>query len=97
MSCQLKDQTGGFIVNSLSLYDAQFSSRLGMLITENIIKGQENFDIQLEPESFGKVRVNVSLENANVEVKMLAENSAAIMALHPVLKLSFKVLLNKMD
>ena len=71
----------GSIVNSLSLYDAQYSSRLGMLITENIIKGQENFDIQLEPESFGKVRVSVSMENANVEVKMLAENSAAIMAL----------------
>ena len=67
--------------NSLSLYDAQFSSRLGMLLTDNIIKGQENFEIQLEPETFGKVRVNVSMENANLEVKILAENSAAIMAL----------------
>ena len=69
------------ITNSLSLYDAQYSSRLGMLLTDNIIKGQENFEIQLEPETFGKVRVNVSMENANLEVKILAENSAAIMAL----------------
>ena len=74
--------TGSIInVNTLSLYDAQYSSRLGMLLTENIIKGQENFDIQLEPETFGKVRVSVSMENANLEVKILAENSAAIMAL----------------
>ena len=71
----------GAIVNSLSLYDAQYSSRLGMLLTDNIIKGQENFEIQLEPETFGKVRVSVSMENANLEVKMLAENSAAITAL----------------
>ena len=74
--------TGSIInVNTLSLYDAQYSSRLGMLLTENIIKGQENFDIQLEPETFGKVRVSVSMENANLEVKILAENSGAIMAL----------------
>ena len=71
----------GSIVGSLSLYDAQYSSRLGMLLTDNIIKGQEYFEIQLEPETFGKVRVSVLMENANLEVKMLAENSAAMMAL----------------
>ena len=67
--------------NSLNLYEAQFSSRLGMLLAEQIAKGSENFELQLEPESFGRVRVNVSLENSNVEVKMVAENSAAVMAL----------------
>ena len=68
-------------LNSLNLYEAQFSSRLGMLLADQIAKGSENFELQLEPESFGKVRVNVSLENSNVEVKMVAENSAAVMAL----------------
>ena len=68
-------------VNSLNLYEAQFSSRLGMLLADQIAKGTENFELQLEPESFGKVRVNVSLESSNVEVKMIAENSAAVMAL----------------
>ncbi len=68
-------------LNSLSLYEAQFSSRLGMLLADQIAKGSENFEMQLEPESFGKVRVNVSLESSNVEVKMVAENSAAVMAL----------------
>jgi flagellar hook-length control protein FliK len=68
-------------INSLSLYDAQFSSRLGMLLADQISKGSENFELQLEPESFGKVRVNVSLESSNVEVKMVAENLAAVMAL----------------
>ena len=51
-----------------------------MLLTDNIIKGQENFEIQLEPETFAKL-VSVSMENANLEVKMLAENSGAMMAL----------------
>ena len=68
-------------LNSLNLYEAQFSSRLGMLLADQIAKGTENFELQLEPESFGKVRVNVSLESSNVEVKMVAENSAAVMAL----------------
>ena len=68
-------------INSLNLYEAQFSSRLGMLLADQITKGTENFELQLEPESFGKVRVNVSLESSNVEVKMVAENSAAVMAL----------------
>ena len=67
--------------NALNIYDAQFSSRLGMLLTEKIIQGQENFELQLEPESFGKVRVNVSMENTSVDVKILADNSAALVAL----------------
>ncbi len=69
------------LVNSLNLYEAQFSSRLGMLLADQIAKGTETFELQLEPESFGKVRVNVSLESSNVEVKMVADNSAAVMAL----------------
>ena len=68
-------------LNSLNLYEAQFSSRLGMLLADQLAKGSENFELQLEPESFGKVRVNVSLESSHVEVKMVAENSAAVMAL----------------
>jgi sporulation protein YlmC with PRC-barrel domain len=67
--------------NSLNLYDVQFSSRLGMLLADQISKGSENFELQLEPESFGKVRVSVSLESSNVEVKMVAENSTAVMVL----------------
>jgi hypothetical protein len=68
-------------LNSLNLYDVQFSSRLGMLLADQISKGSENFELQLEPESFGKVRVNVSLESSNVEVKMVAENSTAVLVL----------------
>jgi len=69
------------IINSLNLYEAQFTSRLGMLLADQISQGNENFELQLEPETFGKVRINVSLENSNVEVKMIAENSAAVLAL----------------
>jgi len=69
------------MLNHINIYDAQFSSRLGMLLADQISSGTENFEIQLEPESFGRVRVNVSLESSNVEVKMLADNNAAVLAL----------------
>ena len=68
-------------INTVNLYEANFTSRVGMLLAEQMTKGRENFEIQLEPESFGKVRVNVSLESSNIEVKMIADNTAAVMAL----------------
>ena len=67
--------------NFLSLYDAKIGSRLGMMLTEQVLNGKENFEIQLEPESFGKVRVNVLLENSSIDIKMVAENSAALSVL----------------
>ena len=66
---------------SLQVFDAQFNSRLGMLLTDKILMAQENFELQLEPESFGKVRVNVSLDNLTLEVKMTAENIGAVSVL----------------
>jgi len=36
------------------------------------------FHLILEPESFGKVRVNVSLESLQLDVKLTAENSATL-------------------
>lgn len=68
-------------INTINLYEAQFTSRVGMLLAEQMAKGNENFEFQLEPESFGKVRVNVLLENSNVEVKMFVDNTSAIVAL----------------
>ena len=68
-------------INTINLYEAQFTSRVGMLLAEQMAKGNENFEFQLEPESFGKVRVNVILENSNVEVKMFVDNTSAIVAL----------------
>jgi len=67
--------------NALHVFDAQFNSRLGMLLTESVAQGRENFELQLEPESFGKVRVSVSLENASLEVKLVAENTGAVSVL----------------
>ena len=52
-----------------------------MLLADQMARGNENFEFQLEPESFGKVRVNVALENSNVEIKMVVDNAAAVMAL----------------
>jgi hypothetical protein len=62
----------------LSLLDAQFTSRMATTLLEQAINSKENFDLILEPESFGKVRVNVSLENLQLDVKLTAENSATL-------------------
>ena len=47
-------------------------------LLEQAINSKENFDLILEPESFGKVRVNVSLENLQLDVKLTAENAATL-------------------
>ena len=62
----------------LSLLDAQFTSRIATTLLEQAVNSKENFDLILEPESFGRVRVNVSLENLQLDVKLTAENSAAL-------------------
>ena len=62
----------------LSLLDAQFTSRMATTLLEQAVNSKENFDLILEPESFGRVRVNVSLENLQLDVKLTAENSAAL-------------------
>ena len=56
-----------------------------LLISASIIgnssfgkQGSENFELQLEPESFGKVRVNVSVDSSQIDVKLTAENSATL-------------------
>ena len=62
----------------LSVLDAQFSSRLAANLLEQAATSKENFDLILEPENFGKVRVNVSLENLQLDVKLTAENSVTL-------------------
>ena len=62
----------------LNVLDAQFSSRMATSFLEQAINSKENFDLILEPESFGKVRVNVSLESLQLDVKLTAENSATL-------------------
>ena len=61
-----------------SLLDAQFTSRIATTLIEQAVNSKENFDLILEPESFGRVRVNISLENLQLDVKLTAENSAAL-------------------
>ena len=65
----------------LSLLDAHFTSRMATTLLEQAVNSKENFDLILEPESFGKVRVNVSLENLQLDVKLTAENSATLAVL----------------
>jgi flagellar hook-length control protein FliK len=65
----------------LSLLDAHFTSRMATTLLEQAVNSKENFDLILEPESFGKVRVNVSLENLHLDVKLTAENSATLAVL----------------
>ena len=65
------------VENKISLYEAQYASRLGMAVVEKVRAGQENFDIHLTPESFGKIKVNVNLDFRAMDVKIFTETSAA--------------------
>ena len=64
--------------NKFSVLEAQFSSRITAAVLEQAINSKENFDLILEPESFGKVRVNISLESLQLDVKLTAENNATL-------------------
>ena len=71
---------GGFasgINNKIQLYDAQYASRISMLVVDKVLKGQENFEIHLEPESFGKIKINVLMDRQALDVRMFAETHAA--------------------
>ena len=65
-------------INRFSVLDAQFASRMASAVLEQAINSKESFDLILEPEAFGKVRVNVSLESLQLEVKLSAENTATL-------------------
>lgn len=62
----------------LSILETQFSVRLANALLEKAINSHENFDLILEPETFGKVRVNVSIDSSQIDVKLTAENSATL-------------------
>lgn len=62
----------------ISLLEAQFSSRLANALLEQAINSNESFDLILEPESFGKVRVNVSIDSSQIDVKLTTENSSTL-------------------
>ena len=62
----------------LSILESQFSVRLANALLEKAINSHENFDLILEPETFGKVRVNVSIDSSQIDVKLTAENSTTL-------------------
>ena len=64
--------------NKFSVLEAQFASRMASAVLEQAINSKESFDLILEPESFGKIRVNVSLESLQLELKLSAENTATL-------------------
>jgi hypothetical protein len=62
----------------ISVLETQFSSRLANALLEQAINANESFDLILEPESFGKVRVNVSVDSSQIDVKLTAENASTL-------------------
>ena len=86
LSYQIVSQTGSLarssgsapnLTNNISLYDAQYASKISMLVVDKVLSGNENFEINLEPESFGKIRVNISMEKQSIDIRMFAETQAA--------------------
>ena len=86
LSYQIVSQTGSLarssgsapnLTNNISLYDAQYASKVSMLVVDKVLSGNENFEINLEPESFGKIRVHISMEKQSIDIRMFAETQAA--------------------
>ena len=65
------------LTNNISLYDAQYASKISMLVVDKVLSGNENFEINLEPESFGKIKVNISMDKQSIDIRMFAETQAA--------------------
>ena len=66
------------ISQRISLLENQFSVRLSNSILQQAVNSQESFDLILEPETFGRVRVNVSIDSSQIDVKLIAENSTTM-------------------
>ena len=86
LSYQIVSQTGSLarssgsapnLTNNISLYDAQYASKVSMLVVDKVLSGNENFEINLEPESFGKIKVNISMDKQSIDIRMFAETQAA--------------------
>jgi flagellar hook-length control protein FliK len=86
LSYQIVSQTGSLarssgsapnLTNNISLYDAQYASKVSMLVVDKVLSGNENFEINLEPKSFGKIKVNISMEKQSIDIRMFAETQAA--------------------
>jgi len=86
LSYQVVSQTGSSagssgsgpnLTNNISLYDAQYASKISMLVVDKVLSGNENFEINLEPESFGKIKVNISMDKQSIDIRMFAETQAA--------------------
>ena len=65
------------INNKILLHDAQYASRISMLVVDKVLKGQENFEIHLEPKSFGKIKINVLMDKQALDIRMVTETQAA--------------------
>ena len=87
LSYQIASQAGSLarssgsapnLTNNISLYDAQYASKISMLVVDKVLSGNENFEINLEPESFGKIKVNISMDKQSIDIRMFAETQAAV-------------------
>jgi hypothetical protein len=63
---------------SLSFNDPNFASRLTALALDQALKASEPIEINLDPKSFGKIRVSARLDGANFEVQLLVENQTTL-------------------
>ena len=63
---------------ALSLNDPNFAPRLTALALEQALNASEPIEINLDPKSFGKIRVNARLDGANFEVQLSVENTTTL-------------------
>ena len=66
----------GFVIHYLS-----FKSITLVDVVDKVLNGSENFEIHLEPESFGKIKVNVLMDKQALDIRMFAETQTAAILL----------------
>ena len=66
-------------INSrLNILEAQFNSRLAAIALDQALEASEPIELNLEPQSFGKIKVTAMFEKSGLDVRLLSDNNAAL-------------------
>ena len=66
-------------INSrLNILEAQFNSRLAAIALDQALEANEPIELNLEPQSFGKIKVTAMFEKSGLDVRLLSDNNAAL-------------------
>lgn len=66
------------VSSRLNILEAQFNSRLAAIALDQALEAREPIELNLEPQSFGKIKVTAMFEKSGLDVRLLSDNNAAL-------------------